>query len=198
MPTENDQPQEEEDTSQETSTQIKPATAIDDTQDINQLPEWARIHIKELRSESKSRRLALNENIEAQRKKDQERLEEQGEYKKLAEELTAELLDLRPLKEKYLARIEHDKQSNEKRIEAIPEKYRSVIPVDYTPDKLSAWLDTNADLLRQPVAPNIDAGAGVNNSRVKPVKLTQLQHEMAKLANMTDEEYAAQLKARTD
>jgi hypothetical protein len=163
------------------------------------LPTWASDLIRELRSEAKQRRLKNKELEEAQRKKDQERLEKQGEYKQLADELTAELIELRPLKDLYQQRIEDDKEYNAARIESIPETYRSMIPTDYAPDKLRRWLDTNAQKLVQPSAPNIDAGAGVGGSRAKPIKLTAQQKQMALYANMTEDEYIAQLKkARAD
>jgi len=162
---------------------------------IETLPGWAVDMIRELRSEAKTRRLANKELQEAQRAKDQEALVQQGEYKTLAEELTAEVIELRPIKDNYLARIELDKVSNQVRIDEISETLRSVIPTDYAPDKLATWLDVNASKLQLPSAPDIDAGAGSGSSgRAKPILLSPEQKARAKMFNMTEEQFAAQLK----
>jgi len=181
-----------EDTTQE-ETQDDDETVAEN---IDDLPSWAGTLIRELRSESKQRRLKNKELEEAHRKKEQERLEQQGEYKKLAEELTAELIELRPLKDKYQTRIEQDIEHNAAVIEAVPESLKSIIPTDYAPDKLRQWLDTNVQKLTQPTAPNIDAGAGVGAARVKRTVLTPEQKMMAKYSNMTEEDYIVQLEAR--
>ena len=191
-----DTPQEASEESTGRVTPIQPANNLEG--DIESLPEWAKAHIKELRAESKSRRLALKEEQEAQRKRAQEQLEQQGEYKKLADELMQEVLELRPMREKYQSRMEYEKSRNEARIADIPEIFQSAIPTDYAPDKLSQWLDANIDKLKLPQAPNIDAGAGTGGSHARPIVLTSQQKTMAKMANMTEAEYAAQLKARNE
>ena len=83
------------------------------------------------------------------------------------------------------------RQLNEERIKAVPESMRGIIPTDYPPEKLQEWLVKNAALLVKEPAVNFDACAGGSGgSPVLPVKLTQEQKEMARLAGMTEKEYA--------
>lgn len=174
-------------------TPIQAAPPLAEDHDVSSLPDWAQTRLKELNRENMTRRKAESDRAAAQRIKDQKALEEQGEYKQLAQTLEAELLELRPINDAYQQRLEDDKIKNTTRIEAIPEQHRSMIPTDYPPAKLDSWLDANESKLSQLTAPDIDAGAGIGSSRAKPITLTAQQKAMAAAANMTEEQYAAQL-----
>lgn len=99
--------------------------------------------------------------IEAARKK---KLEEDGNYAELLKAREAELETYRPKAERADVLEQMIRQSNERRIEQIPEGMRSIVPLDYPPEKLSAWLDASAGLLSKPSAPDIGAGAGASGS----------------------------------
>jgi hypothetical protein len=57
------------------------------------------------------------------------------------------------------------RESNERRIEEIPEGMRPLIPTDYAPEKLQTWLNENQSLLTKPTAPDSNAGAGRGGGR---------------------------------
>lgn len=199
MTKDNAAPQDTQEESQEEEppvTPIQPATPLTEDHDLTTLPPWAQTLVKELNRENMTRRKAEADRSAAQRIKDQKALGEQGEYKKLSQTLEAELLELRPIRERYEKRIADDEIENTDIIGKIPEQFHSVIPIDYAPDKLAQWLRVNASKLTQPAAPDIDAGAGGGSSRAKPITLDTQQKEYAKMSNMTEEEYAAQLNKK--
>lgn len=139
----------------------------DDT-DISKLPEPLRNYILGLRKESKERRLALekvdSDKAEAERK----RLEQQGEWQKLAGEWEAKAKSLEAEKARADGLEGQIKAMNEARIKQIPEALRSAVPTKYTPEELSAWLDTNLPLLTKTPAPGLDAGQRGERGKTPP------------------------------
>lgn len=134
--------------------------------DLDKQPEWVKSLVKNLRKEAKENRLKAERYeaesrtaAEARAKEEQERLAKQGEWQKLAEERAKELEALKSLKEKA-DRFENQlKATNEARIKRIPDAMRSVVPSDYSPERLAEWLDKNESVLTVGrTAPNLDAG----------------------------------------
>lgn len=178
-----------------------------------ELPEWARkeyeatkARLSEVNNESAGRRHELErlrQEAEALKKAEQKRLAESGNYKELAERAAAEAAELAAYKERYEKIDKRLRESNEKRIADIPEARRSLIPKDYlTPDELSDWLDANARLLYVQEAPDIDAGAGAGVGDASNVKVTEADRIAAEQAKaqgykVTPEQIAKRRAART-
>ena len=176
----------------------QPPTEIGDDDDISSLPDGVRKYIKRLREESKERRLALKKAQDEQGQREAQRLAEEGKFKELAEQRARELESLKPLQERAAALEARIQAGNEARIKRIPETMRGVIPTDYTPERLSEWLDKNEHLLTGRQAPNLDAGEGGRGSTGgnNAPKLTAEQIALARAAGMTPEEYAKYLQKR--
>lgn len=136
----------------------------------------------------------------AQRLKDydaaqQRQLAEQGNYKALAEQHAAEIARLKQIEERANALEAIMRKSNEARIKRVPEQMRSIIPVEYTPEKLQDWLDANEALLTKPPAPDFDAGASGSGGGSRTPELTSEEKQMAQLMNLTPEQYVKQKQA---
>lgn len=109
----------------------------------------------------------------------QRQLESTGEWQKLYEQTKADL---------EAKTLEIDAASEYKtafqrvldaRIKRIPEMYRGLIPTDYDPMKLAAWLDANEDRLKAPRFPNLDAGAGGRSGDNTPKVPSPQANELA-------------------
>lgn len=106
---------------------------------------------------------AQAERDESTRKQRETELAEQNQYKQLYESAKAELANLKAAQEqatRYQAALQ---QTNEARIQSIPEEKRSLIPEYDDPVKLGAWLDKALPELTTPPKPNaprLDGGSG--------------------------------------
>ncbi|GIL09286.1 MAG: hypothetical protein BroJett033_7970 [Chloroflexota bacterium] len=136
---------------------------------------------------------ALSERITAIEAATRKKLEEQGNYQEVRAQLQAEIEALKPSAERAAALEQIIRESNEARIGRVPEAVRSMIPMDYAPERLQAWLNANEGLLLRKPAPNYDAGAGAgsNGSGGRPPDLTAEELNMAKRMKMTPEQYQA-------
>jgi hypothetical protein len=173
---------------QETPSQDATTTGAQDVQTVDSLPEWAQKIIKDTREESKQRRIAL-ENAEKEKQRlENERLQEQGKYKEISEKQAAELTPLKVQAERAALLETAITENNDKRVSRIPETHRGLVPADYTPEKLSKWLDANEALLIKPTAPQTDAGAQGTPTNNAP-KLNAEEQTYARMAGMSDEEY---------
>ena len=148
---------------------------------------------KERASKYYSETKSLSERLSAIEQGTRKRLEEEGNYRELANKHAADLESLKPLAERAQALEAIIRESNEARIKSVPENMRNLIPVDYAPERLQAWLNANEGLLRRSPAPDFDAGAGGSGGSAS-TKLTDDQRAMAKRFGMTEEQYIAQLK----
>lgn len=152
-----------------------PESQVDDGQQTQAAPEqeqeptspttvWtqesAAAEIKALRAEAAKYRKERADAIKAQEKADAERLAEQGKYKELYEALQAKAAEFEPLKERYEAVISQIQETNEKRIAAIPETMRSLVPEYDDPLKTAAWLDANSAVFHKAPPPPLDGRAG--------------------------------------
>lgn len=123
-----------------------------------------------------------------------QRLEEQGNFKELSQKYLAELEGLKPVAERAQALESIIRESNEARLGKIPEQQRGLVPVDYPPERLQAWLNANEALLMKAPAPSYDAGAGAEGGGVAKTQLTEEQRATAKRFGMTEEQYAERLQ----
>ena len=168
---------------------------LDDNENLNdaepnsvgELPDWAQTMIKELRSEAAERRIALKKKDEESRKLEQERLIEQGKWKELAENRAVELEKTKSYQERAESLESMIRESNKMKLESIPEDMLSFVPTEYSPEKLSSWLDANMSKLTKPIAPKIDGGASGGSSLVS---LTDEEKQVARNSNMSLEDYA--------
>lgn len=166
----------------EKSTNSKSENRVDD------LPDWAQDIIRSLRDESASRRVALKKEQEANRQREQERLAEEGKWRELADQRAHELAKLEPYKERAESLETLISHSNQKRLKSIPESMIPLVPTNYSPEQLSAWLDTNFTRLTKPTAPKIDGGATGSSSST--LQLTDDEKEVARASGLTFEDYA--------
>ena len=158
-------------------------------------------YVKQLRQEAASYRTKLKAFEEEQAKANEAQLIEQNKWKELAERRAAKLAELEPTAQAYEQMLETLRASNTKRVEAIPEQSRSLVPEYSDPSKLAAWLDTNAALLSmKPIAPNINGAAGsAQRPGAAPMVLSDEELAVAKKMGLTPEQYAEskdKLKAR--
>lgn len=123
-----------------------------------------------------------------------QRLEEQGNFKELSQKYLAELEGLKPVAERAQALESIIRESNEARLGKIPEQQRGLVPVDYPPERLQAWLNANEALLMKAPAPDYNAGAGAEGGGVAKTQLTEEQRATAKRFGMTEEQYAERLQ----
>lgn len=166
-------------------------TAPDSTQ-ISALPDSVQRYIAQLRQEAAERRVALKKLEEEAAKREQARLAEEGRWKELAEKREQELQKLTTYQQRAEALEAMLRESNERRMKRLPEDMQAVVPVEYPPEKLAAWLDANLEKLLKPVAPNLDGGAAMGSSGAP--KLSEEQIAMARRLGLTPEEYAKGLK----
>lgn len=175
------------------SSESKPSISIDDLQ--KQVEEM-QARISELNNESAARRVEnkrLAEERDALKAAQMKQLEEQGNYKAIAEERAKKLAELESYQERATALEETIREANEARIKSIPEHMRGLVPTDYPPEKLARWLDANQQVFSRPSAPNL--GAGVSGGNGVSIELTPLQKQIAERMGMSPEDYAKALKA---
>jgi ATPase subunit of ABC transporter with duplicated ATPase domains len=157
--------------------------------------------VQQLRQEAASYRTKLREYEQqqaemttAQKAAKEKELAEQQKWQTLAEQRAQELEALTPYKQRYEAMIENVAATNAKRIEAVPETMRTLIPEYEDPLKLAGWLDANADKLTKPTAPNLDSGAGKQNRNgATPSVTLQQAQELAAVYGVDPRLMAAQL-----
>lgn len=125
-------------------------------------PEAAAAEIKALREEAGKYRREKQAEVKARETAEAAALAEQGKYKELYERLTPKLFEYDTLKERYDAMVAQVQDANARRVAAIPEAMRGLVPDYDDPLKVAAWLDTNAAVFAKPTAPSLDGRAGGN------------------------------------
>jgi len=150
-----------------------------------------------------NRRKTAEDALEALRKQQADdeaaRLEKQGEYKDLYEGLKTENEQLKTKAERADQLQESIAAGNQKRIAQLPEAMQALVPEYDDPAKVQAWLDANMATLApgKVTPPPLDGGAGVLHRPDKgQVKLTPDEIKLAKLSDMTVEEYAKSKQER--
>lgn len=125
---------------------------------------------------------------------EQQRLQDEGKWKELAEKAGIELAKVKPFQERASNLEKLIAESNTRRIEQIPEAMRSLVP-EGAPEVVAAYLDKNWSLLTAKPAPDLDGGAGADNS-TPPKPLTAEEKHAAAASGMTDQQWReAQKKA---
>jgi multidrug efflux pump subunit AcrA (membrane-fusion protein) len=124
--------------------------------------ETAEQRIKELNAENL--RLRKQADAAAKAKTDAEAavMAEQGKFKELYQSAKAKADERDALQERLDALMTQAQAANERRINAIPEQMRSLVPEYDDPLKLAAWLDANAAVFSRPAPPPMDGRAGGN------------------------------------
>jgi hypothetical protein len=89
---------------------------------------------------------------------------EQGKFKELYQSAKAKADAADALQERLDAITAQAQAANERRVAAIPENMRSLVPEYDDPLKLAAWLDANAAVFSRPTPPPLDGRAGGNGT----------------------------------
>jgi len=146
--------------------------------------------IDERDSELKQTKSEKEKLTAAQRKQ----LEEQGNYKQIADDAAAEVAQLKAFKERAEALETIIRAGNEERIKTIPDNKKALVqPLieALSPEKLQNYLNQNPSLFVKEPAADYDAGAGAGGRGGNGVnKLTAEEIETARRHGMTAEEFA--------
>lgn len=165
----------------------EPAVDIDDGTsapgNVRALPGWAQAMIRDLRRESASRRAELKRlrddaaQIASERKSD----------RAVLAQISDERGRLIPRAERADHLEGYITESVQKRVTALPEVLRSLVPSYDDPLKTLAWLETNAPILASPRAPSLDAGAQGGSTAAR---ISAAERDMAAKLGVTPEQYA--------
>jgi len=138
-------------------------TPIDTGQPLRTL-ETAEQRIKELNAENL--RLRKQSDAAAKAKSDAEAavMAEQGKFKELYQSAKAKADAADALQERLDAITAQAQAANERRVAAIPDAMKSLVPEYDDPLKLAAWLDANAAVFSRPTPPPLDGRAGGNGT----------------------------------
>ena len=98
-------------------------------------------------------------------------------------------LEIAQQKIERLARMEATMEASvQRRVEALDERFRSLVPDGYTAEQKTEWLDTNEALLTAPTAPNFNAGAGAGIPGSNPLRnVDPAQIEGARIMGVDEE-----------
>ena len=127
-------------------------------------PEQWRAEAEAARKEAGKYRTQLRAQEKATADAEAKRLAEQGEYRTLYESVKAKADAADALQERLDAITAQAQAANERRIAAIPENMRSLVPEYDDALKLAAWLDANAAVFSRPAPPPLDGRAGGNGT----------------------------------
>jgi multidrug efflux pump subunit AcrA (membrane-fusion protein) len=127
-------------------------------------PEQLRAELDAARKEAASYRTKLRQTEKQATDAEAKRLAEQGEYRTLYESVKAKADERDALQERLDAITAQAQAANERRIAAIPDHMRSLVPEYDDPLKLAAWLDANAAVFSRPTPPPLDGRAGGNGT----------------------------------
>ena len=127
-------------------------------------PEQLRAELEAARKEAAKYRTQLRQTEKEATAAEAKRLAEQGEYKSLYESVKAKADAADALQERLDAITAQAQAANERRINAIPEHMRSLVPEYDDALKLAAWLDANAAVFSRPTPPPLDGRAGGNGT----------------------------------
>jgi multidrug efflux pump subunit AcrA (membrane-fusion protein) len=127
-------------------------------------PEQLRAELDAARKEAAKYRTQLRNTERQATEAEAKRLAEQGEYKSLYESVKAKADAADALQERLDAITAQAQAANERRIAAIPDAMKSLVPEYDDPLKLAAWLDANAAVFSRPTPPPLDGRAGGNGT----------------------------------
>jgi len=127
-------------------------------------PEQLRAELEAARKEAASYRTKLRQTEKAKTDAEAAVMAEQGKFKELYQSAKAKADAADALQERLDAITAQAQAANERRINAIPEQMRSLVPEYDDPLKLAAWLDANAAVFSRPAPPPLDGRAGGNGT----------------------------------
>ena len=127
-------------------------------------PEQLRAELDAARKEAAKYRTQLRTTEKQATEAEAKRLAEQGEYRTLYESVKAKADAADALQERLDAITAQAQAANERRIAAIPDHMRSLVPEYDDALKLAAWLDANAAVFSRPTPPPLDGRAGGNGT----------------------------------
>lgn len=127
-------------------------------------PEQLRAELEAARKEAAKYRTQLRQTEKEATAAEAKRLAEQGEYRSLYEAIKPKADAADALQERLDAITAQAQAANERRIAAIPEHMRSLVPEYDDALKLAAWLDANAAVFSRPAPPPLDGRAGGNGT----------------------------------
>jgi multidrug efflux pump subunit AcrA (membrane-fusion protein) len=127
-------------------------------------PEQLRAELDAARKEAASYRTKLRQTEKQATDAEAKRLAEQGEYRTLYESVKAKADAADALQERLDAITAQAQAANERRIAAIPDAMKTLVPEYDDPLKLAAWLDANAAVFSRPAPPPMDGRAGGNGT----------------------------------
>jgi len=118
-------------------------------------------------------------------------LQEEGNWKQLAENAQKELARTKPYEERANALDAIIRARNDALIAQLPEHLRKAVPTDYPPEKLHSWLDATVPILTKPIAPDLNQGAGGSGGGTKQTpQLSEDEKRIAKAFGLSEEDYA--------
>ena len=127
-------------------------------------PEQLRAELEAARKEAASYRTKLRQTEKAKTDAEAAVMAEQGKFKELYQSAKAKADAADALQERLDAITAQAQAANERRIAAIPENMRSLVPEYDDALKLAAWLDANAAVFSRPTPPPMDGRAGGNGT----------------------------------
>ncbi len=127
-------------------------------------PEQWRAEAEAARKEAGKYRTQLRAQEKATADAEAKRLAEQGEYRTLYESVKAKAARADALQERLDAITAQAQAANERRVAAIPDAMKSLVPEYDDPLKLAEWLDANAAVFSRPTPPPMDGRAGGNGT----------------------------------
>ena len=127
-------------------------------------PEQLRAELEAARKEAAKYRTQLRNTERQATEAEAKRLAEQGEYRALYEAVKGKADAADALQERLDAITAQAQAANERRIAAIPDHMRSLVPEYDDALKLAAWLDANAAVFSRPTPPPLDGRAGGNGT----------------------------------
>ena len=127
-------------------------------------PEQLRAELESARKEAAKYRTELRQTQRAKTEAETAAMAEQGKYRELYESVKAKADAADALQERLDALMTQAQAANERRINAIPEHMRTLVPEYDDPLKLAAWLDANAAVFSRPAPPPMDGRAGGNGT----------------------------------
>ena len=124
----------------------------------------------------------------ASKEAEEKRLQDQEQWRELAENRQKELEALKP-KASVAEEQEKSLQTYLKaQIEEIPEEMRSLIPESLTTLQKLDWLALNRSKLLKPIGPNIGAGQQGAGSGGGTAEITQTMRKGAQIFNLSEEQ----------
>ena len=127
-------------------------------------PEQLRAELEAARKEAAQYRTQLRQTEKEATAAEAKRLAEQGEYRSLYEAIKPKADAADALQERLDAITAQAQSANERRVAAIPDAMKSLVPEYDDPLKLAEWLDANAAVFSRPTPPPLDGRAGGNGT----------------------------------